>query len=119
MQYLLQENLIKAGYEAKVANDGLEALEVLRNFVQPPSLILLDLNMPRMNGFKFLEIFKEEFDFDCPIVVVTGQELSGEDIQYLSNEVENVLSKTTKTSDDIIAEINDTISSLKIGDVNV
>ena len=119
LQYLLQENLSKAGYEAKVANDGLEALEVLRNLVQPPSLILLDLNMPRMNGFEFLEIFKDEFELDCPIVVVTGQDLSGEDIQYLSNEVENVLRKTTKTTQDIIAEINDTISALKIGDDNV
>ena len=72
-----------------------------------------------MNGFEFLEIFKDEFELDCPIVVVTGQDLSGEDIQYLSNEVENVLRKTTKTTQDIIAEINDTISALKIGDDNV
>ena len=56
---------------------------------------------------------------EAPIVVVTGQDLSGEDIQYLSNEVENVLRKTTKTTQDIIAEINDTISALKIGDDNV
>ena len=72
-----------------------------------------------MNGFEFLETFKDEFDSDCPIVVVTGQDLSGDDIKYLSNEVENVLRKTTKTSQDIIAEINETISSLKIGDGNV
>ena len=119
LQYLMQENLIKAGYEAKVANDGLEALEVLRNLVQPPSLILLDLNMPRMNGLEFLEKSKDELKLDCPIVVVTGKDLSGDDIRYLSNEVENVLRKTTKTAHDIIAEINDTISALKIGDDNV
>ena len=119
LQYLLQENLIKAGYEATVANDGLEALEVMRSLDQPLALILLDLNMPRMNGFEFLETFKDEFELDCPIVVVTGQELSGDDIQYLSNEVENVLRKTTKTSQDIITEINNIISALKIGDGNV
>ena len=55
LQYLLQENLLKAGYDAKTANNGAEALDVLQNLDEPPSLILLDLNMPKMNGFEFLE----------------------------------------------------------------
>ena len=118
LQYLLQENLMKAGYESKVANNGIEALEVLTHLDEPPSLILLDLNMPRMNGFEFIEQYKQTNDAQSPIVVLTGQDLSNEDKEYLSTQVQNVLSKTTKTSDDIISEINDLISKLNIGDKN-
>ncbi len=71
-----------------------------------------------MNGFEFLERYKETFDTQSPIVVVTGKDLSEEDKDYLSSEVQNVMSKTTKTSDDIISEINNLISQLKIGDKN-
>lgn len=53
--------LYRALEKLKVANpcfrakDGLEALDMLRSGVVPaPSLVLLDLNMPRMNGIEFL-----------------------------------------------------------------
>ena len=118
LQYLLQENLMKAGYDPKTANNGAEALDVLKNLDEPPSLILLDLNMPKMNGFEFLERYKETFDTQSPIIVVTGKDLSEEDKEYLSSQVQNVMSKTTKTKDDIISEINNLISQLKIGDKN-
>ena len=47
-----------------------------------------------------------------------GTSLSEKDKDYLSTQVQNVLSKTTKTSDDIISEINHLISQLNIGDKN-
>ena len=60
-----------------VASDGIEALEFLRREgqfknVTRPSLILLDLNMPRMDGREFLEIIKNDDDFlTIPVVVLT------------------------------------------------
>ena len=96
----------------------MEALDVIQNLDDPPSLILLDLNMPKMNGFEFLERYKETSVRQSPIVVVTGQDLTENDKDYLSTQVQNVLSKTTKTSDDIIFEINNLISQLNIGDKN-
>ena len=41
--------------EISQAYDGEEALEQLRAMDQQPEIILLDINMPRMNGFEFLE----------------------------------------------------------------
>jgi CheY-like chemotaxis protein len=55
------------------ANNGKEALEYLRNADnETPCIILLDLNMPRMNGIEFLEIAKQdELLKMIPVVVLT------------------------------------------------
>lgn len=55
-----------------VANDGLAALEKLRNDVHKPYLVLLDLNMPRMNGIEFLaEARKDDLLRDSLVFVLT------------------------------------------------
>ena len=40
------------------AKDGKEAIEMLRNSIEPPDVILLDINMPVMDGFGFLAEYK-------------------------------------------------------------
>jgi CheY-like chemotaxis protein len=49
----VRELLTDNGYEVAVAEDGLAALERLAS-MPPPSLILLDLRMPRLDGWQFL-----------------------------------------------------------------
>ncbi len=56
-----------------IAGDGMEALEFLRDPEnEMPCIILLDLNMPRMNGVEFLEMVKQdEILKKIPVVVLT------------------------------------------------
>lgn len=57
-----------------VANDGFEALEMLRNGTVPPSrrILLLDLNMPRMSGIELLRELRRDPDLQhTPVVVLT------------------------------------------------
>ena len=57
-----------------VAGNGLEALEMLRNGTVPSErrLILLDLNMPKMNGIEFLQALRADPELSgAPVVVLT------------------------------------------------
>ncbi len=64
---------LRVANELMVAGDGEEALTILRDPERPrPALILLDLNMPRMNGLEFLRAAREEeVARGIPIVVLT------------------------------------------------
>ena len=67
-----------------VASDGQEALDMLRGAngrerVPHPYLILLDLNMPRMNGIRFLEELRRDTELDDSIVFVLTTSSSDED----------------------------------------
>lgn len=53
---MLQECLEQSGYRVRVAGDGLAALEILEAGAPLPKLILLDLRMPRMDGWEFLRV---------------------------------------------------------------
>ncbi len=64
VEYILQPN----SYQPLVARHGLEALEVARS--EHPDLILLDLQMPKMNGMQVLDALKEE-ELDIPVVLMT------------------------------------------------
>lgn len=56
-----------------VVGNGEEALHYLRDSRNPkPSIILLDLNMPRMNGIEFLNVAKQDVELKrIPVVVLT------------------------------------------------
>jgi DNA-binding response OmpR family regulator len=65
------EALSQAGYAAVGAEDGITALELIRDLF--PDLILLDLRMPRLSGWEFLDAVREHRRWkDIPILIVSA-----------------------------------------------
>jgi len=72
------------GYRVLTASDGVEALEVMHQ--QPPDAILLDLAMPKMDGFEFLAIKKEDAAFsNIPVIIISARDPAGQPI--VSNSI--------------------------------
>ena len=67
-------NLLSNDYEVHFAENGKEALEILKKREHIYSLILLDLLMPIMDGFELMEILKNDENYrSIPIIVMTSE----------------------------------------------
>lgn len=74
----------RIGNPISVARDGIEALEILRGEngqtkLPKPHLIMLDLNMPRMNGLEFLEAIRADEDLKSALVFMITTSKTEED----------------------------------------
>jgi CheY-like chemotaxis protein len=78
MEYWLKSR----GYEVKSATDGFKALELVRTF--DPGIILLDLNMPGIDGVETLKRLRQ-FNKEVPVIIITayiGEERVAEVLAY-------------------------------------
>jgi signal transduction histidine kinase/DNA-binding LacI/PurR family transcriptional regulator/AraC-like DNA-binding protein/response regulator of citrate/malate metabolism len=79
-------------YRVWKARNGREAMEMIRS--KHLDLILLDLMMPELDGFGVLEMMqRDQIGRDIPVIVLTGQVLTQEDMARLNHGVTNVLKK--------------------------
>ena len=70
IQSLMAMVLEGEGYRVETAANGLQGLNAIERSL--PDLVLLDMNMPLMNGWEFAREFHARFDSGVPIVVVTA-----------------------------------------------
>jgi DNA-binding response OmpR family regulator len=91
------------------ANNGREALEIIRQ--ELPHLILLDLMMPELDGFGVLKAMRvEESTRDIPVVVLTGQVLTEEDMARLNQGVAAILQKGIFSIEETIAHVESALA---------
>lgn len=86
---------IKIINELVIANNGEEALEYLRTIKnQKPGIILLDLNMPRMNGLEFLTVVKKDSELKIiPVVVLTTSKQDSDRVASFNGSVAGYIIK--------------------------
>jgi len=108
---IIERTMQKEGWNVSQAQDGVEALELVKT--KTPQLILLDLMMPRMDGFEFLrELRKLPVGKDLPVVVITAMDLSSNDHQRLNGSVEQILQKGAYSQDDLLIEVRQLVKGL-------
>jgi CheY-like chemotaxis protein len=101
---LLRRNLANKGWKTVEAENGRIALEKLETI--SPALILLDLMMPEMDGFEFLDVLREDKRWHAlPVIVITAREINEEDRKRLTGQVSQILQKGRYAPDDLIKQI--------------
>ena len=107
--------LRKEGWGVVEAADGVEALRRMEERV--PSLVLLDLMMPEMDGFAFADALRaNEAWRDVPVVVLTAMELTDEERARLNGRVQSVLQKSGQDIEDVLRQVRDMVVACSTGD---
>jgi len=105
---ILRHTLEKTGCTVTEAENGRKALERVGD--RPPTLILLDLMMPEMDGFQFVaELRQHEAWRLIPVVVITAKDITPQDRLRLNGYVEKIIRKETYTSEKLLAEVRDLV----------
>lgn len=112
---MMQRMLEQAGYRVISAENGRVGLQ--RAAEQRPALILLDLMMPELDGFGFLQELRGHTDFaTIPVVVVTAMDLSSDERRQLSGTVQQVLQKGAYRRETLLNEVSTLVNlSLNAG----
>ena len=96
--------LAKEGFEFKIASDGEEVLEILKTFT--PDVLLLDLVMPRKDGFAVLEEIKKMDGFKDIPVIVTSNLGQKEDIdRAMALGARDFITKSNLSMSDLVEKI--------------
>ncbi len=89
----LLKQILKSRYEVVLKYNGLEALEWMQEG-NIPDLILTDIQMPKMDGMKFLQIVKGSGVFsDIPVIILSSRESSQDRIECLKQGANDYISK--------------------------
>jgi two-component system sensor histidine kinase ChiS len=101
---LVHNQLTPRGFNVLMAHDGFEALEMIAD--EPPDLVLLDIMMPRMNGFEVcLKIREIHSLYSLPVIMLTAKNRLSDLVQGLESGANDYLPKPFY-KEELLARIN-------------
>lgn len=104
MRERLRAMLTREGWAVSDAENGRVALQ--RVAEARPSLVLLDLAMPELDGFGFLKELRSRPEWQTiPVVVVTAQDVTAEDRARLGGEADHIVRKSGADMQGLLAEV--------------
>jgi CheY-like chemotaxis protein len=93
---LAQFMLSRAGYRVSTVNNGEEAVETFTSEPEQFDLILMDIQMPRMNGIEATQVIREKGFSDIPIIALTAQAMKGDRERCIRAGMNDYISKPLK-----------------------
>jgi CheY-like chemotaxis protein len=110
---MMRSVLEKEGWRVCEAVDGQAGLRCMK--AERPDVILLDLMMPKMDGFEFADQVRHHAEWrNVPIVVVTAHDLSARDRQRLSGYVETILQKTGDSHESLLTRVRELLDDFAV-----
>jgi CheY-like chemotaxis protein len=101
---MMRRALEREGWQVTEAEHGREAMDGVAR--EPPDLILLDLMMPKLDGFEVVEELQKHEDWrHIPVVVVTAKELSPSERERLNGYVEGVFQKGSYSREHLLESV--------------
>ncbi|WP_246270278.1 response regulator [Hongsoonwoonella zoysiae] len=101
---LFRRVLLRDGWRVREAANGKTGLEQLE--ASRPTIMLLDLMMPEMNGFELLRQIRMRPDLaNLPVVIVTSKDLSREELEWLRSHANEVVRKGAEGRADLVAAL--------------
>lgn len=111
IRFLLQSK----GYEVVTAADGIEAISQI--YQMRPDLVLLDIEMPKMNGYQVCRLLKsDEYTKDIPIIILTSRDQKRDRFWGLSTGADEFMTKDFESEEELFTMIEAVVqrrSSLK------
>ncbi|MBA2271738.1 MAG: response regulator [Chthoniobacterales bacterium] len=102
--------LEKEGWRVSEAKNGKVALQKMEE--ERPTLILLDLMMPEMDGFEFADCVRQHPEWrSIPIVVLTAKDLTADDRRRLDGSVETILQKRSDSREALLTQVRDLVAN--------
>ena len=96
-QQVATELLEQAGFVVTVANNGKQSVQAVK--ISKFDLVLMDIQMPEMDGYEATRIIRKESRFDSlPIIALTAHAMDGESEKCLNSGMNDYLSKPIKTN---------------------
>ena len=109
---MMREVLEGSGWTVREADNGRVGLEEIEKEV--PRLVILDLTMPELDGFAFVDALHENAAWSkIPVVVITGRSLTEEERNRLNRFVDGVLEKSCQSKDELLQSITDLVDKLE------
>jgi CheY-like chemotaxis protein/nitrogen-specific signal transduction histidine kinase len=107
---VLRRSLEKEGWVVSEAENGRVGLD--RVAALAPALVLLDLMMPEMDGFEFLDALRNRGTPGAPaVVVITAKELSEAERQRLNGGVRDVVQKRSRDIEGLLTEVRSRVAA--------
>ena len=96
--------LTKEGYEVKIAGDGVQLMDILKSYI--PDLIILDLLMPRKDGFEVLKEVKANPKLkNIPILIASNLGQENDIQQVLAQGANDYIIKSELTLENLVRRI--------------
>jgi CheY-like chemotaxis protein len=104
----------KLGLTAAEAENGRVALEWLLHH-PAPDIVLLDLMMPEMDGFAFLDVFREREAWrEIPVIVLTAKKLTAEERDRLTGRTRQIIAKSSAIDGDVATAVRAAVRRRRI-----